>query len=83
MIMDASVSDDCKFADEYASKSAELFRKHDISVAVVATPEVNKLKGLWDPNYTVVHFIPDRDAFIRLLESGNKLIILFNFFNDL
>ncbi len=66
------------FLNDYATKSAEKLRNSGSSVGVVATHETMKMRGLWDPCYTVWHFLPDRESFMRLLHSGGQKFLLIN-----
>ncbi len=71
------------FLNEYATKSAEKFRSSGSSVGVVATNETMKMRGLWDPCYTVWHFLPDRESFMRLLHSGLQEDLSVSYFSYL
>ena len=68
--MDAYVLGEYEFLKEYASKCTDKYTDDGISMRVVATSEGQKMRGMWDPNYTTVHFAPDKDSLKKLFYTG-------------
>lgn len=67
LLMDAYVMGEYDFLKEYTPK----FTDDGVSMRTVATSEGQKMRGMWDPNYTTIHFAPDRDSLMKLFYTGN------------
>ena len=70
LLMDAYVLGEYEFLKEYAPKLTDKYTDDGVSMRAVATSEGQKMRGMWDPNYTTIHFAPDKDSLMKLFYSG-------------
>ena len=59
-----------EFLKEYAPKFTDKYTDDGVSMRAVATSEGQKMRGMWDPNYTTIHLAPDRDSLMKLFYTG-------------